>query len=225
MIQYSDTVAAVARRGINGLIYGRSGIGKTRLALTADRPMIAVSEPGLLSIRNRRLPIARIQSMADIDEFYHDMMEPGAKARFKTLIFDSVSALGEILLADNKAKYSDGRQAYGYLLDEILRMIRLFTEMDHYDVWMLAKLDFKDAGGVLRGGPVMPGVRAQFSLPYHFDEVFHYCEQMMPDGSTVAGFQTKLDPLFEAKDRSGALAPFEKPDLKYITAKIRTHKS
>lgn len=57
-------------------------------------------------------------------------------------------------------------------------------------------------------------------LPYFFDEVFRLGVNKDQQGQSYRFIQTQPDFQFEAKDRSGALAPIEAPILSAIFAKI-----
>ena len=56
-------------------------------------------------------------------------------------------------------------------------------------------------------------------MPYLFDELLRL-DYFKQDKVTYRGLHTVGDRRYAAKDRSGVLAPIEKPDLTYIFNKI-----
>jgi hypothetical protein len=66
----------------------------------------------------------------------------------------------------------------------------------------------------------MPGAKLGNKLPYFFDEVFRLAVGQTPQGEKYRFLQTQPDLQYEAKDRSGALAPVETPVLSAVFAKI-----
>ena len=67
-----------------------------------------------------------------------------------------------------------------------------------------------------------PGQKLGQGISYFFDFVFALRVEKDPDGNPYRALQTSRDFNFEAKDRSGALDPFEAPNLAAIAAKILT---
>ena len=101
-------------------------------------------------------------------------------------------------------------------------LIRLFRDLPGKNVYVAAKMEpMKDEmTGVVKYGPSMPGSKLGSKIPYFFDEVFRLGVNKTPQGETYRFLQTQPDLQFEAKDRSGALAPLEPPFLSACFAKI-----
>ena len=88
------------------------------------------------------------------------------------------------------------------------------------NVFMTAKAEhIQDESGAMLWTPTMPGKKLGQSLPYFFDEVFAMRVKEV-DGETKRALQTATDGVWTAKDRSGALAQFEEPNLEAIYNKI-----
>lgn len=213
--------------GIKMLVYGKSGVGKTRLSATAPmaqvkdggHAIIVSAEGGLLSLRGVSIPVIEIKTLDDLNKA-HDYLIGAGGAQYWTIIIDSISDIAEKVLANAKAGTKDGRQAYGILADQMWETIRSFRDIQGKHVVMIAKAEFtKDDKGVTRWMPSMPGNRLTQGLAYYFDIVGH-----LGDYQAVTGKHTSLqfhsDLQYEAKDRSGSLDFFEYPDLTAIFNKI-----
>lgn len=215
----TTTAQASLDHGVKCLIYGRSGIGKTRICATAPQPIIISAEGGLLSLRDQQVPAIEIKSLDDLNKA-HDYLTGPAGAHFFTICLDSISEIAEKVLTNAKAGTKDGRMAYGILAEQMWATIRAFRDIKGKCVVMTAKAEyFKDENGVTKWNPMMPGKTLTQGLPYFFDEVFAYATFRGAAGEHTS-LQTKADMAYEAKDRSGKLDFFEYPDLRNIFNKI-----
>lgn len=206
--------------GIKALVYGKSGIGKTRLCATAPGPIIVSAENGLLSLRDQSIPAMEIKTLDDLNRGLDYLMGP-AGAYFHTICVDSISDIAEKVLANAKAGTKDGRKAYGDMADQMWDTIRAYRDIKGKCVVMVAKAQYvkDDANGVTKWAPMMPGKNLTQGLAYQYDEVFHLGTYRGAGGEFTA-LQTQADLQYEAKDRSGSLDFFEYPDLTNIFNKI-----
>lgn len=206
--------------GIKCLVYGRSGVGKTRLCATAPGPIIISAEGGLLSLRDKAIPAIEIKTLDDLNKA-HDYLIGPAGAAYHTICVDSISDIAEKVLANAKANTKDGRKAYGDLADQMWETIRAFRDLKGKCVVMVAKAQYvkDDGSGITRWAPMMPGKTLTQGLAYQYDEVFHLGVYKGAGGEFEA-LQTKADMAYDAKDRSGALDFFEPCDLTYVFNKI-----
>lgn len=221
-LQFSTTDQASAAAGVKVLVYGDAGMGKTTLCATAPAPIIISAESGLLSLRKYRIPVIEIKTIDQLTEAY-DWSTRSAEARqFATICIDSISEIGEVVLANAKRQVKDPRQAYGELIEKMTMTIRAFRDLPGKHVYMAAKMEpMKDElTGVVRYGPAMPGSKLGPQLPYFFDEVFRLGVNKSPQGETYRFLQTQPDLQYTAKDRSGSLAAIESPDLNQVFTKI-----
>ena len=212
----------VEKQGVCLLVYGPAGSGKTVLCSTAPSPTLIISaEGGLLSIRESNVSAIEVTSVADIAEIYdHLYKNPG---EFQTVCLDSISEVSEVVLANEKEKTKDPRQAYGTVIDEMMKLLRSFRDLP-MDVVMTAKqARIRDEGsGSVLYMPSMVGAKLPQALPYIFDEVFAMRVDKNEEGDTTRWLQTEKDWQYEAKDRSGLLQSFEKADLVHIFNKVKT---
>lgn len=230
-LQWSTTSQHALDHGIKVCVHGRSGAGKTRLIATAPRPIIASAEAGTLSIASANIPMAVINSLKDLQEFY-DWLRGSHNAKdFDTVCLDSITEIGEKLLTEEKSGTKDPRKAYGEMQDKITVVIRQFRDLSGKNVYFSAKTELREQpDGTKLYGPSMPGSKTSQGLPYFFDEFFALCvgeyDAPQPDGTTKKEqyryLHTNQDSQYEAKDRSGALDLVEKADLNHIFTKIRT---
>ena len=238
-LQFQQTSSLAIRNGIKCCTYGRSDAGKTMLCATAPTPVIAAAERGLLSLTDHnaarvfgdapytppsRIPAVEIRTRDALYDFARWCSTPEGR-QYETVCLDSLSAIADYILADERAKTKGDAygKAYGALADDFLALIRHLTTTLGHNVYAIAKQDRNkdDFSGAMLYGPMFPGQQIGKNLPYEFDELF--CLRLMPgeDGQTARWLQTAADFQYEAKDRSGALAPFEYPHLGHVFNKIR----
>lgn len=221
-IQFVPTSQLARLHGVKFLVYGRAGVGKTMLCTTVPRPAIFSAEAGLLSLRKYDLPAHEIKTMADLYEAWYWAHDSAEAKEYDTICLDSISEIGEQVLANAKGSYKDPRQAYGELIDQMYALIKGFRDLPEKHVYFSAKEERikDDATGVMMLMPGMPGAKVGPAMPYFFDIVLHYGIAKTPDGADYRYLRTQPDFQTEAKDRSGALDPFEEPDLGKIISKI-----
>lgn len=213
----------VGTNGVKILAYGGSGVGKTRLAITATAPVIASAESGLLSLRQHKLPYFPVSNIADLWAFHAWLFHARDGWQFQSVFVDSVSEVAEKMLKEAKASVKDPRQAYGKLIDEMIPLVRAFRDLPYRNIIILAKEEYQkeDATGAMLFQPSLPGSKLGPDMPYYFDEVLRLIA--WTDQATkqrVSAFQTFRDHQSVAKDRSGALAAYEEPNIAAIVRKI-----
>lgn len=222
-LKFTTTDVAARSTGIKALVYGKAGVGKTVLCSTAPRPLIVAVERGLLSLRTKAVPVAMVQSYEAAQELYRWVTGSLEARQIDTLCFDSLTDMGETLLAVEKSRNKDPRKAYGNVADQILLLVRAFLAIPEKHMYFSAKEEWSkdEATGVCKYQPMMPGQKLGPQLPYLFDEVFHMGVGKTPEGQSFRYLQTQPDLQYEAKDRSGILAPMEPPDLSLVFNKIQ----
>lgn len=221
-LRFTTTDQASAQHGVKMLVYGLSGSGKTVLCSTAPSPVILSAEAGLLSLRRFSLPVIEIRSVEDLTEAHRWCLSSAEAKQFQTVCIDSISEIGELVLANAKRQVKDPRQAYGELLEKMLTTIKAYRDLPGKHVYMSAKMEpVKDEmTGVVRYMSSMPGSKLGPQLPYLYDEVFRLGINKTPQGEAYRFLQTSPDLQYDAKDRSGALAGAEPPDLNHVITKI-----
>jgi phage nucleotide-binding protein len=222
-IKLTSTRQAAGQNGIKVLVHGPAGAGKTMLCATTEAPTVIISaEAGLLSLRNTDIPVIEVATLQDVQDAYQFITESADAKDFQWVCLDSISEIAEVVLANEKKATKDPRQAYGALQEHMATLIRAFRDLPGRNVYFSCKQErIKDEQtGAIFYGPSLPGQKLGQGIAYFFDEVFALRVEKEADGNPYRALQTSRDFNFEAKDRSGALDPFEPPNLAAIAAKI-----
>ena len=217
---------AVDSSGLNILVYGKGGAGKTHLARTTgcpDATLVVAAEPGLLTLVGSGVKVAIAKDFESLRDILKALRRGSA---FEWVILDSLSEIAERCLVEELRKPSKsgeqrhGLAAYGETKDRMLGLVRAFRDL-HCHVVMLCKMErTKDDQNRMMYGPTMPGRKLSEALPYLFDEVWALKVEHDVDGVPQRLLQTMCDHQYEAKDRSGKLAIYEEPDLLKLETKI-----
>lgn len=218
-IQLKNT-ADVSANGVKLLVYGHAGSGKTTLAATMPKPIVISAEGGLLSIQSANLPYIEVNSMATLMEAF-DYVSGENGAEFDSVVLDSISEIGEVVLIHEKAINKDGRAAYGEMAVQMTSIIRAFRDLPGKHVLMTAKVEkAQDEAGRILYSPSMPGSKVGQALPYFFDEVLALRVEKDADGAVQRALMCDTDGIWQAKDRSGKLDAWESADISMLIAKI-----
>lgn len=218
-IQLKNT-ADVSANGVKLLVYGHAGSGKTTLAATMPRPIVISAEGGLLSIQGAGLPYIEVNSMETLREAF-DYVSGEHCTEFDSVVLDSISEIGEVVLIHEKAVNKDGRAAYGEMAVQMTSIIRAFRDLPGKHVLMTAKVEkAQDETGRILYSPSMPGAKVGQALPYFFDEVLALRVEKDAEGVAQRALMCDTDGIWLAKDRSGKLDAWEAPDIGAIIAKI-----
>jgi len=218
---------AVSTQGVKLCVYGFAGAGKTLLIATLPgRGLVASAEAGLLSLAGQEMAgevaVADVTSMDDLRDVYRLLQ--ATDHGYSWVALDSISEIAEVVLASEKRKTKDPRQAYGALIDEMGSIMRAFRDLPGLDVYFSAKAERvkDDESGRVQVQLMLPGAKLAQAIPYLFDEVFHLVVlEDKATGEVTRWLQTRRDARSDCKDRSGRLDPFEPADLGVVIAKIK----
>ena len=202
------TTASIQQQAkINALIYGDSGVGKTRLALTCDRPLVISAEGGLLSLAGHDVPYIEVNDIKSAREAVGYAIKHAAE--YGTIIFDSLSEIAEIVLADALQKTPDPRKAYPEAESAVTRLIRQLRDLPCSVIWIGKSTVVQDDMGRRIHAPMVPGSKFQDKLPYLLDLVGRLVVDTVPKEDGTQQLRRTLrfvsDGTFTAKDRSGKL--------------------
>lgn len=235
-VRIQSVYDTTALYGLKVLVYGRSGAGKTVLVSTAQNPLYIMAENGQLSLRKiieeRRaqlnnprydLPMIAIRNIQDLRNTWQWVSQSREARQFATFGLDSISEIAEQILAEEKKKTKDPRQAYGAVIDETLTIFRNFRDLQGPNVIFIAKEEMVRHGvsGAVRYQPMFPGQGTGPQAPYMFDETFRLFIGKDNEGKDFRALLTQPDFESDAKDRSGRLDPVEYPDMTYIINKAK----
>ncbi len=211
-------------QGVKGLIYGKAGIGKTRLAATVPNCLIIATEPGLLSLNGFNIPYIEAKTVAQLNDIARWIHSSAEAKQFGSFYFDSLSETLEIIVAEERPKAGkEPRRAYNELLIQATALIKSYRDLSGPNIFFTAKQSKSQDGdtGMMLYGPKMPGKAMGDESPYLFDFVFNLYVYVDPATQSRQWlFRTQPDNQYEAKDRSGRLAPIEPADLGYIVRKV-----
>jgi hypothetical protein len=224
----------LARRyGVKSVIYGAPGSGKTPLITTSPRPVLLVTEPGMLSMRGSSVPSWEAYDSAKINEFFDWFMKSKESASFDTLAVDSISNVAEIILAEEMKKEKHGLKAYGNVSERVMKVCNDLYYMQNKHIVLIAKQTSVENGRqtmlqngeivtepVMQKRPYFPGKDLNVKVPHLFDNVLHLATASVPgQPKPVRALRTKESPEAFARDRLGNLAELEPPDLSSLFAK------
>lgn len=212
--------------GVKAIVYGRPGTGKTPIiGNTSPRPLILMSEPGMLSMKNSNTPTYPAFTEAALDEFFKWWFESAETKAFDTLIWDSVSQAAEFIvehLQTGKSKGGNkvhGQAAYGdmgtFMMDKINRLY--FQQNKH--IVLIAKWETLDLGGLLYARPYFPGKMLPTRVPHLYDLITQLGQFDIPGHGPDKAFKTAEELTQMGRDRSGNLATYEPADMGKIIAK------
>jgi hypothetical protein len=214
------------------LVHGPAGAGKTYLASTTgnhNRTMVLSAEAGLLSLREFEINAVEIGSLEDLKRAYAWVRagcpldgDDHSEDQFEWIVLDSISEIAENCLASMKAKFSDGRQAYGEMGDLMMKLLKSFRDLPYHVVMTCKQERAQDVSGMMMYGPSLPGKMLTQNVSYLFDEVLALRVNVDDEGKPVRFFQCQRDNQYDCKDRSGSLNLIEPANLKAIWTKIKS---
>jgi len=219
-----STATLAARNGVKILAFGPPGAGKTRMIKTLPNPYIFSAEGGLLSIRDSNLPYWEIKNIQDLRTAYQWITLSAEARKFESFALDSISEIAENCLTFWKGQSKDGRKNYGDMAEEMATIVKNFRKIQGPHIYFTAKQAMiYNEGGMppVFAGILMPGKSLHQSIPFEFDEVLQLLPYKTPEGQLYSMLRTQGEHEFDiVKDRSGALAQHEAPDLGAIITKI-----
>ena len=214
------STADVQANGVKALVYGMAGVGKTYMIKSLPNPLVISAESGLLALTGTDIPYIEVKTFMELQEAYQYVVSEHG-AQFESIAIDSISEIGEIVLAHEKSINKDGRGAYGEMAVKIMEIMRSFRDIQGKNVMFIAKAEkSQDETGRMLYQPSMPGAKISQQLPYLVDLVMALRTEKDTEGTIQRALMCQTDGTWQAKDRSGKLAAWEAPDLSAIIAKI-----
>ena len=214
------STADVQANGVKALVYGMAGVGKTYMIKSLPNPLVISAESGLLALTGTDIPYIEVKTFMELQEAYQYVVSEHG-AQFESIAIDSISEIGEIVLAHEKSINKDGRGAYGEMAVKIMEIMRSFRDIQGKNVMFIAKAEkSQDETGRMLYQPSMPGAKIAQQLPYLVDLVMALRTEKDTEGTIQRALMCQTDGTWQAKDRSGKLAAWEAPDLSALIAKI-----
>ena len=215
-----------AQFGVKCIAYGPPGGGKTPAIDTAPRPVMLITEPGVLSLRHSSVPSFDALTPERIDQFFDWLVGSNETKNFDTVCIDSGSQMAETILLQELSKTSKGGakrhglEAYGDMARKAMMYFRNLFFLQQKHVYIVAKQMMLQDGSMIIKKPYFPGQELNVQVPHLYDLVMHCDLTQHQQQGQVKAFRTvgTLDIL--ARDRSGKLAELEPINLAYIFDKI-----
>ena len=207
--------------GCKAVIYGPAGSAKTPIAATATRPLMLITEPGTLSMRNEIIPAYEAYDVKTLNDFFAWFRSSKDVANYDTFCIDSVSQMCEIILTDELKNNRDGRKAYGELSRKTMEIMNglYYTKQKH--LYLIFKEQKFDENGVITKRPFMPGQDLPVKIPHLFDFVLRLAK--VNNIPNVIGEQLAFKCIGSydvlARNRTGNLNEFEPPHFGQLVSK------
>jgi len=221
------------RFGVKSIVFGGPGSGKTPLINTAPRPVLLVTEPGMLSMRSSNIPCFEAFTIPQIDEFFEWLSKSPEAKNFDTLGVDSMSNIAELKLADEIKKQKHGMKAYGEMSQYVMAKANLLYYLPQKHIVLICKQTQTENGKqtmiqdgtivtepIMQKRPYFPGKELNTLIPHLYDNVMHLAEVSIPGvQKPQRALRTKEIPEVFSRDRLGNLNELEPADLSLLFAK------
>lgn len=206
---------------IKGLVYGRSGSGKTVFGGTAPKPLILSAENGLLSLATSGLQVdvIEIKTLANLKEALLWLQKPENNSKYETLIIDSITEINEIIKEElsTRLKRRMQLQDWGVLADEIKHLLRSMKSLPMHVLYIAQERDVTDGDNIDKKVPSLNGGAAT-SICYDVDIVGYI--EVQKDGSRV--LITNAHPKLLTKDRSNCIGNDTELDFSVWVEKVKS---
>lgn len=208
----TNDVGTVSASGVNVLLYGRAGIGKTVALGDLPKPVIISAESGLLSLRGRDVAYVVVRSLDELRDVF-GWLRSGTD--YESVGLDSLSEVCDLAFVECRRRVgSEPAKLYPELRQRVLPMLSEFRALPYHFVATAHEL----VRQTKREDLVMPAVvgsKLTDDLPYIFDIVLHYT--LDDNGQRIV--YTAGDHGGIAKDRTGVL-PSEYRDTKCLLPSV-----
>ena len=213
--------------GLNILLYGESGVGKTILAGSASgvpemSPVLVIDiEGGTESLKHTypNVDVVRVQTWKDMQNVYNELAV--GKSGYKTVILDSLTEIQKFNMYDimdkavkaraNQDPDVPGMREWGINLEQCRKLVRAFRDLPMNAIFTaLAKDDRNDRTGVITTRPSLSGKLAAEVAAFLDIVGYYYVKQVVdPADKEKVGLSrlllTSTTEQYVAKDRSGRL--------------------
>jgi hypothetical protein len=224
--------AKEAVQTMNFMVYGDSGVGKTRLLGSADevpelRKIIYIDvEGGTMSIREPypNVDVVRVKSFREIKEVYEALR--GSDHGYSTVCLDSVNEMQKFNMSDVMIELVKtrpdldpdipGMREWGKNLEQMRRYVRAFRDLPINTLFTCLSVDEKDQKtGVTKKKPGLSG-KLSGEITAFLDIVcYMYLKEV--EGKQTRMLLTGSTDTFTAKDRTAKLPMvISEPTMKTI---------
>ena len=205
--------------GVKALIFGPPGSGKTPVMNTAPRPVLLACEPGLLSMRNSKVPTFEAWDAARVDEFFAWVFGSNEVKNFDTIGVDSTSQMAEIYLQAANKTNKHGLAAYGEMARNTLKHLEMLYFMQQKHTYLIAKQEIKTENNITMKRPYFPGQQLPVEVPHKYDCILQLDIQNVSGMGQLQAFRCRGSIDVVARNRTGTLNEFEPPDFGLLVQK------
>jgi hypothetical protein len=188
--------------------------------------LLAVVEPGMLSMRNSQIPAVDCFTAQRCDEFFAWLFGSNEAKNFDTIAVDSVSQMCEMYLAvelGGKSKAGnkvDGKAAYGNMARKVMEHMTGLYYLQQKHTYLICKEDVFEVGSTTARRPYFPGKDLNVKVPHLYDIILHVEDANIPGVGMQRCFRTLGNFDTAARDRSGRLNEYEPCDLTALFTKV-----
>ena len=218
------------------MVYGETGVGKTRLAGTFPKPFFINANRGLITLRQLgvkplELKIGRTDHVykivKDVLRKLKEKEEPFDKLEVETIVFDDLTDLADFLMADRLLHPSPGGKRrdpsfdkpewddYGVLRNQLKELCITARELNYNMVGIAGlKTEMGEVGSSQYGKPLILG-SFRDHIGYGFDEYYHMTTEGEGDKLKYVTYTSPhrgVGVHFECKSRTGLPAKIENMD-------------
>ena len=189
--------------GVNILLYGHAGVGKTTSLATLPNPLIISAEAGLLSLKDKDIAFSKVSTLNDVREAFAWLKSSEEAKQFESVCIDSLSELCDIAFKDCQDRVgNEVQKLYPELRNTIASLIRNFKTLPVHFV-CTAREQTKELRSGRIAAPTVVGNKLADDLPHAFDLVLH--DTVNSTNDRVVLTNSKCGSI--AKDRTGKLPP------------------
>jgi phage nucleotide-binding protein len=228
--------AEAARQHINILIYGKSGVGKTQLAGSADavpsmrKVLVMDVEGGTMTLAHSYpdVDVVRVRHWNEVAELA-DFLQTG-NHDYQTCIVDSLTEAQKFNMSAVMAKRIEEREAkgeeqdpdvpdmraWGKNIEQIRKFVRFFRDLEMNTIFTaLVKEDKNPRTGLIERKPYLSGKLADEVAAFLDVVVYYYMKKVDDENKRL--LLTQATDEYVAKDRTGKLpALLESPTMEEI---------
>jgi len=231
MLNIKNTLNPETKPSIVMMVYGEGGVGKSTFASTSDKPLMLDFENGskYFGLRGINMDIVNINSWADVVEFKKALIS-GELKNYNTIVIDPI---GEAMEKLKRAIIGTGQSKWVQKSDNSLTMAgwgELKFRMKDFlktlrdsgkNVILIGHVEEKDDEGVLVKRPMIE-TKIATDIRNLVDIVGYMFTVTKEDGEQRV-ICVHDNAKFWAKDRTGTLDKYIKPDFKLIAEKLQTY--
>ena len=160
--------------GVNILLYGHAGVGKTTSLATLPNPLIISAEAGLLALKDKDIAFSKVSTLNDVRDTFGWLKSSEEAKQFESVCIDSLSELCDIAFKDCQDRVgNEVQKLYPELRNTIASLIRNFKTLPVHFV-CTAREQIKELRSGRIAAPTVVGNKLADDLPHAFDLVLHY---------------------------------------------------